>query len=244
MAQYNDIMAALHSSIDPLYREKVSYYFKTGPNEYGEGDRFIGVRVPNIRQIAKAFSNVSWEDIKTLLYAEVHEERFLALCFLTKDFLKEKEKRKAIFDFYMKHIDQVNNWDLVDISAPAIVGGYLYGSDHSILFRLATSKKLWHRRIAIVAMLYAVRKGKELGTTNALATILRNDQQGLIQKAVGWVLREVAKKDSDVTKAFLDQYAAEMPRTMLRYSLERFPADEKNHYIGQAALQKRRDARL
>ena len=225
------IKAALHAHKDPVRAVHTQRYFKTAPGEYGEGDIFIGVRTPLIREVAKQFFKANLLTIKELLYSSIHEERFLALIILVYRFPKAKsEEQQEIFDFYMTHIDQVNNWDLVDTSAASIIGCYLHDKPKKILQGLARRKNLWHRRIAIVATHYFIKQGS-YAMTIEIATLLRQDKEDLIQKAVGWMLREVGKKDITPTKAFLNQYASSLPRTMLRYALEKFPLKERQYYM-------------
>ncbi len=215
--------------------EKAKFYptfFKTQPGEYGEGDVFIGVSVPDIRAVAKKFLDTPYPEIEALLYSEIHEHRTCGLFILVGNFQRGGEKaRHQIFRFYVKHMKQVNNWDLVDLSAPAIVGGMLWESkDFTTLDTWARSQNLWKRRIAIVSTLYLIRK-EHFAPTLRISKLLLSDSQDLIHKAVGWMLREAGKKEFAVVQTFVDQHGPDMPRTMLRYAIERFPKEMRLHYL-------------
>lgn len=211
--------------------EKLGRFFKTGKGEYGEGDSFIGVRVPEMRKVAKGFLEMSFEHLEQLLLDKVHEYRQIALIILVDKFKRAGEReKKLIFDFYMKHAEFVNNWDLVDLSAPTIVGGYLLDRKRDILYKLARSKNLWKRRIAIVATSVFIAKG-QFKDTLRIAEILLDDKHDLIHKAVGWMLREVGKKDRKVLEKFLDKHHKQMPRTMLRYAIEKFDERKRKFYM-------------
>lgn len=206
-------------------------FFKTGKGQYGEGDKFIGVTVPDARSVAKAYKDLSLPEVETLLSSKVHEERFVALEILVIQFektVKEKNTKtqKTIVDFYLAHTDRINNWDLVDTSASYILGAYLYDKDKKILTKLAKSTLLWERRIAIIATHYFIRQGR-FDETLALALLLRTDEHDLMHKAVGWMLREAGKKDEKALCNFLDQYAPTLPRTTLRYAIERLTIGQK-----------------
>lgn len=207
-------------------------FFKTSKGDYGAGDVFIGLSTPQARKIAKKYQDISLVDVEVLLASKIHEERMIALFILVKRFSAGDEKEQCrIFKFYLKHRKFVNNWDLVDSSAPTIVGGFLVDRDRSVLMRLVQSKSLWDRRIAILATLAFIREGESKDTIR-LARILLTDDHDLIHKAVGWMLREVGKQvDERELKAFLDRYAYRMPRTMLRYSLERLSVKDRQKYM-------------
>jgi len=206
-------------------------FFKTGPGEYGEGDEFIGVRMPAIRNIVKSAQAPNVKHIKTLLASPIHEERLLALLFMVRVFDKgDEEKRTEIYECYLHHIDRVNSWDLVDLSAPNIVGMYLLTKGKQPLYNLVKSPSLWHRRIAIMASFPLVKQG-QFKDTLKLSTILLHDEHDLIHKAVGWMLREIGKRDIAVEEAFLHRYYAKMPRTMLRYAIEKFPETKRQRYL-------------
>lgn len=214
-------------------KEKAAFlpsFFKTGKGEYGEGDVFIGVTVPKARKIAQEARHLGFGDIRQLLLSEIHEERLLALLMLVDRFNKVPANRKRVFDFYLKHRARVNNWDLVDLSAPTIVGGYLAESDRRVLYRLAKSKSLWDRRIAIVATHRFIREG-DFADTLALSKILLKDRADLMRKAVGWMLREVYKRDAATAGRFIDEHCAKMPRTMLRYAIERYPEAKRKELL-------------
>jgi len=218
-------------------REKAKAYsrfFKCGKGEYGEGDRFLGVTVPEQRAIAKANRDLPFPEIGKLLGSPHHEARLTGLLVLTYAFEKaDWEKQKSIFDFYLAHLPAVNNWDLVDVTAPPIVGRHLLEkkSARKILYRFAKSKNLWKRRIAVVSTFAFIRRG-DFADTLAIVEMLLEDPHDLIHKATGWMLREVGKRDESVLKKFLDMHAAAMPRTMLRYAIERFDQKERAGYLG------------
>ena len=216
-------------------KAKVSqWFFKTGPGQYGEGDIFIGVKVPEIRMVAQKFLEINFEDLKKLLYSKIHEYRLTAVLILTYQFKKASEiQKKKIYNFYLKHTKQINNWDLVDLSAPNIVGGYLFGHserERKILYKLAKSNNLWEKRISIIAT-FTFLRNNDFEDTLKIAKILLHDDHDLIHKAVGWMLREVGKRNMVVEEKFLKVYYKEMPRTMLRYAIEKFPEDLRQRYL-------------
>lgn len=233
-----NIKKILHSYKDETRALQTKRFFKTAPGEYSEGDIFLGVSVPIIRKIAKQTINIELKTIKELLYSPFHEERFLSLVFLTNRFNnKNKDYKEQVFNFYLKHIDQVNNWDLVDTSAHIIIGAYLYNNKNhlNLLIELSHSSNLWHRRIAIIATYYFIKKDI-YDVTLTIATILRNDKQDLIQKAVGWMLREIGSRNLEIEKSFLDKYAVNMPRTMLLYAIEKFDEDLRKYYMQKKSM--------
>lgn len=207
-------------------------FFKTGLGEYGEGDKFLGVKVPEQRKIAKKHENLEFKELQKLLDSEIHEHRLTALVILINQF--DKGNKEKIFKFYTKNLKNINNWDLVDISCPNIIGKYLYAQSRGItkktLQELAVSKNLWERRIAIVSTFYFIRQNR-FGETIELAQMLLYDEHDLIHKAVGWMLREVGKRNEQVLERFLNKYYKIMPRTMLRYSIERLSDDKRKHYM-------------
>lgn len=212
-----------------------AWFFKTGQGQYGEGDKFIGVRVPEMREVAKQFPELGFNDLSHLLHSKIHEERFVALVILVNQFKKAQKDKDArtqgkIVKFYLKNKNRINNWDLVDVSASYIIGAYLFERNKKILHKLAKSKNLWDRRIAIVSTNYFIQKG-HFKETLSLAKILINDKEDLIHKAVGWMLREVGKQDEKVLTDFLNKNADTLPRTTLRYSLERLSKDKKKRYM-------------
>ncbi len=210
-------------------RARVSQrFFKTGPGEYGEGDVFIGVTVPQCRTIAKQFKHLTLNDIESHLASPIHEERLVALLVLIEKY--KKEDKKAIVDFYLRNVNRVNNWDLVDLSADKLVGDYLQDKDSSILYRLARSNHLWSRRVAIVST-FAFIKKKKFEQTLKLVELLMQDEHDLIQKACGWMLREIGKRNEKYLDTFLAMHYSKMPRTMLRYAIERFPETRRKAYL-------------
>ncbi len=206
-------------------------FFKTGEGQYGAGDIFFGLTVPQCRGYAKKYAGMAHADITKLLASPIHEKRLIALLILVHNFEKgTDDEKKRIFDFYIKSLKYVNNWDLVDLTAGKIVGRYLYKLDRSILYTLARSKDLWEKRVAIIATSHFIGKG-EFDDTLKISEILLHDSHDLIHKAVGWMLREVGKRDEKKEKDFLDKYANVMPRTMLRYAIEKFPEAERKKYL-------------
>lgn len=211
-------------------------FFKTGKGEYGEGDVFLGMSVPQMRRLARQYAALDAESLACLLASPVHEERGMALLVLVNRFQKaEAAERARIYRFYMKHRAAVNNWDLVDCSAPYIVGPYLEGRDTGVLTKLARSRSLWDRRIAILATFHFIRQGRP-GETLRIAEMLLRDPHDLIHKAVGWMLRETGKRcGEEVAIAFLEKHRRAMPRTMLRYAIERFPAGRRAYFLSKSA---------
>lgn len=209
-------------------------FFKTGEGEYGEGDRFMGVTVPHIRTVAKLYADATEEAVARLLGSEWHECRMCALLIWIIQYKKgTRERREEIFNRYLSMTERINNWDLVDLSAPGIVGEHLlHAEDRSVLYRLAESKMLWERRIAMVSTLTFIRKG-EFGDTFALADRLVGSRHDLMQKAVGWMLREMGKRDLALLRLFLDKHAATMPRTMLRYAIEKMDKEERMEWMNR-----------
>jgi len=228
---------ALRAEADSIRAANVARFFKCGPGEYGEGDRFIGVSVPAIRRIARRFSDLLLPEVDCLLRSPIHEERLLALVILVRQFDRRADEalRGRIFALYMRRLRFINNWDLVDTSAGPIVGGWLADKQHGSLDRLARSKHLWSRRVAMLATHHFIARGDHRDAIR-IATILLHDSHDLIQKAVGWMLREVGKRASgDVLNEFLDRHAATMPRTTLRYAIERLPVAERRRFMAVAA---------
>jgi len=228
--------AALRSELrllkDPEKAKILSGFFKTGPGEYGEGDRFLGIRVPDVRRIVKNHRKASIKDILELLHSKYHEERLAALLIMVDQYKSGNAAQKSeIFSLYLGNTDYINSWDLVDLTAPHIVGEYLFEKKKALLTKLARSANIWERRIAILSTFYFIRQGQSLQTLR-IAKILLNDSHDLIHKAVGWMLREVGKQCSlEGLCLFLDRYASVMPRTMLRYAIERFPDDLRARYM-------------
>jgi 3-methyladenine DNA glycosylase AlkD len=223
-----DEMAAMAS---PQRATVLRRFFKTGPGEYAEGDVFIGVRVPELRKLVKKHRTADMVVIEDLLRSPVHEHRQAALFLLIQCFRSAGvDGQAAIVDFYLSHTEYVNNWDLVDCSAHAIVGAFLLHRDKGILYRLVRSPRLWERRIAIVATWHFIRAG-HVGDTLKLAARLLADTEDLIHKSVGWMLREVGKQDESALLAFLEAHYRRMPRTTLRYAIERFPQPRRRSFL-------------
>ncbi len=225
--------ADLRALADPVRAKGVATFFKTGAGEYGEGDVFLGVAVPDLRKIARGRGDLALRDLAALLRSGLHEERLLALIVLVTQYEEGDEaERQERFAFYLEHLPYVNNWDLVDASAAPIVGAHVRASrDRRLLPRLARSKVLWERRVAMVATYAFIRAG-ESATTFAIAKLLLSDEHDLMHKAVGWMLREVGKRVSEAAlRGFLERHAAKMPRTALRYAIERFPKAERTRWL-------------
>jgi 3-methyladenine DNA glycosylase AlkD len=225
------IQAELAELADPGRAANLQRYFKTGPGQYGTGDRFRGLRVPLVRQIARKYRRLSPGETEQLLHSAFHEDRLLALLILIhRYYAGDDEERDTIHRFYLEHRSRVNNWDLVDASAPHLLGHFLHGRDRGLLPRLAASEVLWERRMAIIATLYFIKQG-DYDDTLKIAGLLVNDPEDLIHKAVGWMLREVGKGRLAVAEAFLQAHYRTMPRTMLRYAIERFPEARRQAYL-------------
>lgn len=206
-------------------------YFKTGKGEYGEGDVFWGITVPQQRQIAKNYTSLSLADLQELLMSKIHELRLTALLILVERYrMAELNDRKKLVEFYFKNTRFINNWDLVDISAPYILGDYFFPRDKKILYTLCRSKNIWERRIAMLATYGFIKKG-QFKDTLTMAELLLSDSHDLIHKAVGWMLREVGNKDRPAEIAFLERHHMRMPRTMLRYAIEKFDEPTRQKYV-------------
>lgn len=229
------IKSELNKLRDKERAKHSAHFFKTGKGQYGEGDVFLGITVPKQREVAKKFVDLSLKNIAELLKSKIHEHRFVALEILVMQYehaqkLKDDKTQKKIFDFYIKSLKKVNNWDLVDTSAPYIAGEYLKDKSKDILYKLARSRNLWERRVAIVATFAFIRQG-ELEDTFKICEFLMMDRHDLIHKACGWMLREAGKKDPKALESFLDRHAPRMPRTMLRYAIERMSASQRKRYL-------------
>lgn len=213
--------------------EFLQRFFRTGPGEYGEGDKFLGIRVPATRSVAREFRDAPLDVVEQLLHEPWHEARLLAVILLSEAYKRgTPPERDAIYKLYMRNTARINNWDLVDTSAPYIVGPHLTRAKRTAtLKRLATSRLLWERRIAALATFHYIKDG-DMNDAIAVAELLLHDDHDLIHKAVGWMLREVGLRDRARLEMFLDTHAHEMPRTMLRYSLERLPERTRKHYMG------------
>ena len=206
-------------------------FFKTGPGEYGEGDKFRGVTVPAQRKLARAYRNLPLADAEKLLDSEFHEDRLTALFLLIQHYRKgDAAQKERIHRLYLRKWKRVNNWDLVDSSAEHLVGAHLYGKDSAFLIRWAKSRELWQRRIAMIACYHHIKK-EDFRLPLKIAALLLRDEEDLIHKAVGWMLREIGNRDSAAERKFLDRHAAVMPRTMLRYAIGKFPEKERKKYL-------------
>lgn len=225
------IQKEFKSKADPERAKNLQRFFKTGKGEYGEGDSFLGITVPEQRKIANKFNTLGLNDIQSLLKSNIHEQRFTALEILVMQYEKANEKQKnEIFKFYIKNTKNINNWDLVDTSAPYIIGDFLLNKNRKILYKLAKSKNIWEKRISIISTAMFI-KNNQFQDTIKISEILLKDKHDLIQKAVGWMLREMGKKDKKTLEIFLKKHYKSMPRTMLRYSIEKFPEAERKNYL-------------
>jgi 3-methyladenine DNA glycosylase AlkD len=222
---------SLRSTADPEIAAHSQRFFKTGEGEYGEGDRFLGIRVPVLRQHAKKYRDLPNKQLLQLLHSDYHEERLCALLIMVLKYQRgSDEEREAIFQHYMGNTRYINNWDLVDSSAYHIVGHYIEDRDRHILYDLVQSESLWERRIAIISTLHLIKK-QQFEDTLKLSRQLINDTHDLIHKAVGWMLREVGNRERSVEQAFLNEHYQHMPRTMLRYAIEKFPETHRKAYL-------------
>ncbi len=220
---------------DPAQAKVLSGFFKTGKGQYGEGDVFLGIKVPVQRAAIKRHYDLALSDLQELLDDKVHEHRLSALFILVKKFeaavkVKDKKSQEAIYRFYLKNVGNINNWDLVDLSSPNIVGKYLLDKDRSSLHKMAKSAVLWERRIAVLATFTFIRDG-DFDDILKMAAALLEDEHDLMHKAVGWMLREVGKRDVGALRKFLDEHAPKMPRTMLRYAIEKLSEKDRRHYM-------------
>lgn len=221
----------LKAGADKEQAKNLQRFFKTGPGEYGEGDIFLGFKVPVLRSIAKQHLDLTFDELQNLIESPIHEERMAALMILVLRFPKSKQEEKdKIFKFYIKNAKSINNWDLVDLSAPQIVGGFLIDKDRKLLEKLAASKNLWEKRISILATFQFIKE-KQFDTALTIAEKLLNDEHDLIHKAVGWMLREIGKRDLKTEEDFLKGRYKNMPRTMLRYAIEKFPEKKRKAYL-------------
>lgn len=228
---YQKIVDHLKSLANAEIAAHSQRFFKTGEGEYGYGDRFLGIRVPVIRRSVKRYKNTSIDVAEKLLTSPFHEIRLFALLLLVYRFSRASdEKKEEIYHLYLRHTPYINNWDLVDSSAHFIVGAFLENRDKSILADLATSKSLWERRIAMMSTFFFIKKN-QFEDALKIAQQLLKDKEDLIHKAVGWMLREIGKRDKAVEVAFLKKYYRKMPRTMLRYAIEKFSKNERQKYL-------------
>jgi len=233
MAGYKHIKADLKKISDPDKANHLARFFKTGKGEYGEGDVFWGITVPEQRAIAKMHTDASLDDIKKLLHDPVHECRLTALLILVQQYSKSSgDAQKNIAEFYLSNAEKINNWDLVDLTASKILGHYLFDKDRAILYKLAESTSLWEQRIAVVSTYHFI-KNMDFGDTLSLCEKLINHKHDLIHKATGWMLREAGKRDLKVLTGFLDKHCKSMPRTMLRYAIEKLDDSQRKKYMAK-----------
>lgn len=231
MISINSLRKELKEKYDPERARHSARFFKTGKGEYGEGDVFFGLTVPEQREIAKKYYELNIKQLQELMNSEVHEERMIALFILMNKY-KTTNHKKIIFHFYMKNAQagRINNWDLIDLSAPTIVGTHLLDKDRGILYELAKSNNLWERRIAVLATFMFI-KYDQFEDSLKIAKILLDDEHDLIHKAVGWMLREIGKRDLKEEEKFLKKHYEKMPRTMLRYAIEKFDEKKRKAYL-------------
>jgi len=227
----NNLINELQDLANKKQAEQYKKFFKTGKGEYGEGDIFLGVKVPVQRKVAKKYQGLNLIKLQKLLNSKIHEHRLTGLIILTNKYKKStKEEKENIFNFYLNNTKNINNWDLVDLSAPNIVGSFLSNNKKNILYDFANSKDLWEKRIAIVSTLNFIKQN-QFQDTLAISEILLDDKHDLIHKAVGWMLREVGKREQEVLENFLKQHYKKMSRTMLRYSIEKFDEEKRKSYL-------------
>jgi 3-methyladenine DNA glycosylase AlkD len=227
----DELRKEIKKNANPAQAKILSRFFKTGKGEYGEGDEFLGIKVPMSRSIAKQFKDLELEEIQELIKSPIHEERLIALFILTEQYRKaDEQKKKIIYGVYLKNTKRINNWDLVDLSAEKIIGAYLFNKDKNILFKLARSKNLWERRITIMSTYHFIRNGF-YDTTLEIADLLLKDEHDLIHKAVGWMLREIGNLNLAAEERYLKNNYKNMPRTMLRYAIEKFPEKKRQAYL-------------
>jgi len=230
---FKELIKELNKEARPQKAKDLAWYFKTGPGEYGEGDAFLGITVPIQRKIAKKYTNLSLSDIQRLLDSKYHEHRLTALLILVDKYENAREDiKKKIVDFYLLAAKRgrINNWDLVDLSAPKIVGNYLLDREVKILYNLAKSENLWERRITVLST-FSFIKEKKYNESLKLARVLISDKEDLIHKAVGWMLREIGKRNKKEEINFLNKYYKKMPRVMLRYAIEKLNKKERLKYL-------------
>ncbi len=228
---YPQVQLSLKNKADPLRAENAKRFFKTGPGQYAAGDQFIGITLSDLRVFAKQYEDLNHGELQILMASSVHEERLLALLILTRQY---KQNKQAVYQFYVDNLKHVNNWDLVDVSAHLIVGEHLMNLDKAILLELASSPSLWDRRVAMIATWQFIRNN-QFEWTIKIATVLLCDTHDLIHKAVGWMLREAGKRDQGVLLSFLNEHAACMPRTMLRYAIEKLTEAQRQYYLNLKA---------
>ena len=233
MANLQQLKSELGKLADKKQAKILAGFFKTGPGEYGEGDIFLGIKVPVQRKIARGYENLSLIDLQKLLNSKIHEYRLIALLILISQYKKfDNQSKKKIVEFYLQNTKNINNWDLVDVSCPRILGDYLLNKPRKILYQLAKSKNLWEKRIAIISTLAFIVE-KQFDDTIKISEILLNDKHDLIHKAVGWMLREAGKRDEAVLIRFLNKHYRVMPRTTLRYAIERLSEKKRKYYLSK-----------
>lgn len=226
-----EIRTALQKLSNRQRAKVVQRFFKTGAGEYGEGDVFLGIKVPELRKLAKEYEDIATDEVEELLRFSVHEERLLALLILIRKYQKGNESvRKGVYELYLENTQFINNWNLVDASAEHIVGSFLMDKSREPLYRLAISKNLWERRISIMATFHFIKHGN-FSETMKISEMLLSDEEDLIHKAVGWMLREVGKRNMFTEERFLRDHYKKMPRTMLRYAIERFPESKRQRFL-------------
>ena len=241
MAELKYLEQRLAELADPAIAVHSAGFFKTGPGEYGEGDQFLGIRVPALRKLVKQFRDLAVADVLELLHSPFHEKRLLAALMLVDGFQRGNEAEQlAIYDLYLEHIPaSINNWDIIDTTCPHIMGAWLYKRDRFILYTLAASNNLWQRRASVLACFYFIRKN-DFADGLKIAKILLLDREDLIHKASGWMLREIGKRDREVEERFLEIHCRTMPRTMLRYAIERFEQERRKYYMEAARLRRKK----
>jgi 3-methyladenine DNA glycosylase AlkD len=229
---YMTIKKELSKLVEPKVAERSKSFFKTEKGEYGYGDIFIGIKMPVLRELAKKYIDLGFTDVKKLIKSKIHEERLVALLILVYKYKKTKDEsvKNKIYEIYTNSFKYINNWDLVDVTCPHIVGVHLMDKDRTILYTWAKSDHLWTKRIAMLANWWFVRKG-DLSEVFKISKILLKDEHDLIHKAVGWMLREAGKKDMKALEDFLKKHYKTMPRTMLRYAIEKFPETKRKRYL-------------
>ena len=230
----NTLLNAMTAKADASQVAGLSRFFKTGPGQYGEGDKFLGIKVPVTREVVKAcWKETTWEDLEECVTSEYHEVRLAALLTLVELFKHNKKQQKEYIDFYLNHTAYINNWDLVDLSCYPLLGVWLLDKDRTLLYDLARNgKTIWEQRIGMVSTMTFIRNG-QINDTFAIADILLHHPHDLIHKAVGWLLREAGKRDKDALVNYLKPRCKDMPRTMLRYAIEKFPEAERMQYLQQ-----------
>lgn len=228
---FKEAFSELKSYSNPAKAEHSKRFFKSGPGEYGEGDKFLGITVPNQRKVARKFKNMELNEVQKLLQNEYHEARLTAVMLLVYKIEKANEHVfEEVVQFYLKNLRYVNNWDIVDSSCHQILGRFLFNKERDLLYELAQSEDIWKKRIAIITCYYFIKRD-DFKDALKIAEILLNDDHDLIHKAVGWMLREIGNRNLDAETQFLDQYFKNMPRTMLRYAIEKFDEPLRKHYL-------------